>query len=148
IEAAAAAIPPSYVPHIVVLSDGNQTTGDALKAALRAKMPISTVPLKTREEPEVQVSAVNVPAQVRQGEPFNVEIVIDSNHDVKGQAMIELFRGAHKVLSEKHTIKKGENRFIIPQSLTQERLATYTAKIRFDSEGQDTLLDNNTASGL
>src|SRR5438270_99045 len=32
IEAAAAAIPPSYVPHIVVVSDGNQTAGDALKA--------------------------------------------------------------------------------------------------------------------
>src|SRR5205807_5646723 len=79
IEVASAAIPPSYVPHIVLLSDGNQTTGDALKAALRGGVPISAVPLATRTEPEVAVAAVGVPAQVREGEPFFVEVTIDSN---------------------------------------------------------------------
>ena len=34
IEVAAAAIPPFYVPEILLLTDGNQTTGDALNAAL------------------------------------------------------------------------------------------------------------------
>src|SRR5262245_33786220 len=48
IEAAAGAMPPNYVPHIVLLTDGNATDGDTLKAALRAGVPISTVPLKTR----------------------------------------------------------------------------------------------------
>jgi Mg-chelatase subunit ChlD len=144
IEAAAAAIPPSFVPHVVLLSDGNQTAGDALKAALRAGLPVSTVPLKTRDDPEVQVSAVHVPAQVREGEPFNVEVVIDSNHDDEG--MIEVFRGPHKLLGERRKLKKGENRFQFRQSLTQERLATYTVKVR--ALQYDTLLDNNTASGL
>src|SRR5262249_26920657 len=109
IEAAAAALPPSYVPHIVLFSDGNQTHGDALKAALRAGVPISAVPLKTRDDPEVQVSAVNVPAQVREGEPFYVEAVIDANHDDEGT--IEVYRNEHKILSEKQKIRKGENRF-------------------------------------
>src|SRR5205085_3885581 len=144
VEAAAAAIPPSYVPHIVILSDGNQTAGDALKAALRAKVPVSTVPLKTREDPEVQVSAVQVPAQVREGEPFNVDVVIDANHDDEGT--IEVFQGEHKILSERRKLKKGENRFQFKQALTKERLATYTVKIR--GLQKDTLLDNNTASGL
>ncbi len=45
---AAAAIPPSYVPRIVLLSDGNQTAGDALQAALRGGVPVSTVPLPAR----------------------------------------------------------------------------------------------------
>jgi Ca-activated chloride channel homolog len=144
IEAAAGAIPPSYVPHIVLLSDGNQTSGDALKAALRAGIPVSVVPLKTREDPEVQVSAVEVPAQVREGEPFNVEVVIDTNHDDEGT--VEIYRGPHKVLSERHRLKTGENRFRFRQSLTQDRLAIYTAKIR--GLQRDTLLDNNTASGL
>jgi Ca-activated chloride channel homolog len=143
IEAAAAAIPPSYVPHIVVLSDGNQTAGDALKAALRAGIPVSTVPLKTRDDPEVQVSAVNVPAQVREGEPFHVEAVIDSNHD--DEVNVEIFRNEHKIHSERQKIKKGENRFKFRQSLTSERLATYTVKV---SGAKDTLLDNNSAFGL
>lgn len=143
IEAAAAGVPPSYVPHLVLLSDGNQTAGDALKAALRAGVPVSTVPLKTRDDPEVQVSAVNVPAQVREGEPFYVEAVLDANHD--DEATVEVFRNEHKILSEKQKIKKGENRFRFRQTLERERLATYTVKVK---GAKDTLLDNNSAFGL
>src|SRR5262249_4500889 len=152
LEVAAAAIPPDYVPHIVVLSDGNQTAGDALKAALRVSapaagaksgIPISAVPLSPRSEPQQQVSAVNVPAQVREGEPFYVEVVIDANHDDEGT--IEVFRGAHKVASETKQVKKGENRFRFPQTVTGEKLAQFTAHI---SGFNDYLQDNNSASGL
>ncbi|HEY7326259.1 MAG TPA: FixH family protein [Gemmataceae bacterium] len=143
LEVASAAIPPSYVPHIVLLGDGNQTKGDALKASLRAGVPISTVPLSTRSDPEVQVSSVQVPAQVREGEPFYVEVVIDSNHDDQGT--IEVFRGDHKVVSEQKKIKKGENRFRFRQSLTNERLAQLSVRIDGFS---DRLQDNNSASGL
>ncbi|HJT36300.1 MAG TPA: FixH family protein [Pirellulales bacterium] len=144
IEAAAGSAPPAYVPQIVLLTDGNQTEGDALRAALRAGMPVSTVPLKTRDDPEVQVSSVNVPAQVREGEPFYVEVAIDANHDDEGQ--IEVYRGAHKVAGERRPIKKGENRLRFQQSITDERLAQYT--VRVSGLKQDTLLDNNTESGL
>ncbi len=152
IEAAAAAMPPDYVPRIVLLTDGNQTRGDALQAALatahrggrREPIPITTVPLPTRDDPDVQVSAVKVPAQVREGEPFYVEVVIDSNHDDEG--LIEVFRGAHKVLSERKPLKKGENKFRFPQSIQRERLAEYSAKI--SGLKQDTLLDNNSDNGL
>ncbi|MBM3970417.1 MAG: VWA domain-containing protein [Planctomycetes bacterium] len=152
IEAAAATMPPDYVPRIVLLTDGNQTRGDALQAALattnrggrRELIPITTVPLPTRDDPEVQLSQVKVPAQVREGEPFYVEVVIDSNHDDEG--LIEVFRGAHKVLSETRPLKMGENRFRFPQSIQRERLAEYSAKI--SGVQQDTLLDNNSDSGL
>jgi Mg-chelatase subunit ChlD len=152
IDAAAAAMPPDYVPRILLLTDGNQTRGDALQAALatanrsgrREPIPITTVPLPTRDDPEVQLSAVKVPAQVREGEPFYVEVVIDSNHDDEG--LIEVFRGAHKVLSETKPLKKGENRFRFPQSIQRERLAEYSAKV--SALTQDTLLDNNSDSGL
>jgi uncharacterized membrane protein len=144
IEAAAGFTPPGYVPQFVLLSDGNQTAGDALKAALRSGVPISTIPLATRTEPEVQVSMVQVPAQVREGEPFYVEVVIDSNHDDEG--LIHVYRGAHQVVSERRPIKKGENRFRFQQSITQERLANYSARIQ--SLKSDTLLDNNAETGL
>lgn len=144
IEAAAGAMPPSYVPRIVLVTDGNQTSGDALRAALRAKIPVTTIPFSTRPDPEVQVSAVNVPAQVREGEPFYVEVVIDSNHDDEGE--VQVFRGAHRVVAEKKKLKKGENRFKFQQQVSQERLAEYTVKI--GGLKQDALLDNNTESGL
>ncbi|HEV3121285.1 MAG TPA: BatA domain-containing protein, partial [Isosphaeraceae bacterium] len=144
IEVAAAAIPPSYVPEIVILSDGNQTAGDALKAALRAGVAVSTVPLQTRQDPDVQVSAVNVPPQVQQGEPFNVEVVIDSNQE-QNEGEIEVYRGAHKVISEHRKLKKGENRFQFRQTTEQDRLATFTARVRGFHDQQ---LDNNSDFGM
>ena len=144
IEAAAASAPPSYVPRIVLVTDGNQTDGDALRAALRAETPIDTIPLKTRSDPEVQVSRVGVPAQVREGEPFYVEVAIDANHDDEG--MIEVYRGAHKVVGERRKLKKGENRLRFQQSIVDERLAQYT--VRISGLSSDTLLDNNAESGL
>jgi Ca-activated chloride channel homolog len=152
IEAAAAAMPPDYVPRIVLLTDGNQTSGDALQAALatanrhqrREPIPITTVPLPTRDDPEVQLSAVRVPAEVRAGEPFHVEVIVDANHEDEGR--IEVFRGGHKVLSERKRVTKGENRFRFPQSIQTERLAEYAARI--SEFTQDTLLDNNSDSGL
>src|SRR5439155_14570561 len=93
---------------------------------------------------EVQVSAVNVPAQVREGEPFYVEVVVDSNHDDES-GQIEVYRGAHKVVSEKKALTKGENRFRFRQTVTGEKLAHYTARV---SGYKDQFQDNNTASGL
>jgi Ca-activated chloride channel family protein len=144
LEAAVAMVPPGYVPQVVLLSDGNQTRGDALRTSLRAGIPISTVPLPTRKEMEAQISAVNLPAQVRQGEPFFVEVVIDSNHDDEG--LIQVYRGDHEVVHEKKALKKGENRFRFQQSIESERLANFSARISGLKE--DTLLDNNSESGL
>jgi Ca-activated chloride channel family protein len=143
LEVATAAIPPTYVPRVVVLSDGNQTAGDAVRAALRGGVPVSTVPLPTRSDPEVQVSAVSVPAQVRDGEPFYVEVVVDSNHDDEGE--VEVFRGPHKVVGEKVKVKTGESRFRFRQQVTGERMAEYTARVK---NFNDKLLDNNAAKGL
>ncbi len=143
IEVAAASRPPFYVPKIVLVSDGNPTKGEVLKSALRAGASISTVPLPVRNEPEVQVSGINVPAQVRQGEPFRVEVVVDSNHDDEGE--IEVFKGPIKVVSEKRKIKKGENKFQFNQQIENDRLAAYSVRVK---GFKDTLLDNNSDLGL
>lgn len=144
IKAAAGYLPPGYIPHLVLLTDGNETTGDALATAARSRVPISTVPLPTRSEPEVQVSEVNVPAEVREGEPFYVEVVIHSNHDDEG--LIEIFRGDHKVISEQRELKTGENRLRFQQSIERDRLAAFS--VRISGLKEDTLLDNNLDSGL
>jgi len=144
IESAAAYLPPGYVPQIVVLTDGNETAGEALQAAVRSGVPVSTIPLPTRTEPEVQVSEVRVPAEVREGEPFNVEVLIHSNHDDEG--LVEIYRGDHKVVSERRKLVKGENRFRFQQSIERERLAAFA--VRISELGADTLLDNNAESGL
>lgn len=144
VEAAAGFLPPGYVPQIVVLSDGNQTAGDAVAAASRSRVPVTVVSLPTRSEPEVQVSEVQVPAEVREGEPFYVEVKVHSNHEDEGT--IEVFRGDHKVISEVRKLKAGENRFRFQQSIERDRLAAFS--VRISGLSSDTLLDNNSDAGL
>jgi Ca-activated chloride channel homolog len=146
LQVAAAAIPPFYVPRIVLLSDGNPTTGDVLKAAaaFKGKVEVLTAPLPVREGPEVQLSAVTAPAQVLQGEPFNVEVLIDSNHD-DDQGQLEVYRGDIKVAGQPVKLKKGENRIILKQTIDLGGLTPITARLKGYT---DTLLDNNSDFGL
>ena len=153
IEAAVAGIPPHYVPRIVLLSDGNETIGDARRAAMNAGVRIDTLPMATRADKEIQVSAVNVPAQVAQGEPFNVEVIIDSNHE--DEVLVEVYKGEHEVISENEKLKSGENRFRFQQQV--DRPTEFAVRISrpVGTDGlpdidafEDSLVDNNMATGL
>ncbi|MBN2477034.1 MAG: VWA domain-containing protein [Pirellulales bacterium] len=55
IAAAGAAIAETYVPKIVLLSDGYQTTGDGVAAAERTTVPISVKPLPGQPDREILV---------------------------------------------------------------------------------------------
>jgi len=146
LEVAAAAIPPFHVPRIVLVSDGNPTAGDVLKAAaaLRGKVEVMTAPLKGRDDPEVQLSAVSAPAQVQQGEPFKVEVLIDSNHD-DDAGHVEVYRGDMKVADSAIKLRKGENRLVLKQTIDAGGLTPITARLK---GYRDTMLDNNTDFGL
>lgn len=146
IQTAVASIPPSRVPRIVLMSDGNPTNGDGIAAATDAGVPVWTVPLPTRSEPEVQMAAVEAPTQVRQGEPFFVEVVVSSNRDTEGH--VDLYRGDIQigdVDAPPVKIKKGENRFRFQQTLLGQRQETFAARLR---DCDDTLLDNNEAEAI
>jgi Ca-activated chloride channel family protein len=144
IDAAAGYLPPGYVSHLVLLTDGNQTEGDAASAAAQSHVPITTVVLPGRDEPEIQVAGIQVPSEVREGEPFFIDVSIFSNHDDEG--LVEVFRGDHRIASEKQTLKTGENRFRFDQSIERDRMTVF--RVRISEVRQDTLLDNNAESAL
>ncbi len=113
---------------------------------MQGKVEVLTTPLPGRTEPEVQLSAVNAPAQVLQGEPFNVEVLVDSNHD-DDQGRIEVYRGDIKVADQPVKLKTGENRVVLKQTIDLGGLTPITARLK---GYRDTLLDNNSdfAPGL
>jgi Ca-activated chloride channel family protein len=146
IEVAAGSIPPGYVPRIVLLTDGNATGGDARDAAMRAGAALWTVPLPARQEPEIQVAEVVAPTQVRQDEPFPIEVVVNSNHDDEGTLEISCnTTKMPKVGETRRKIKKGENRFAFQYRLTHETMATIRAHF---TGVEDTRLDDNSARAL
>ncbi|MDR2441481.1 MAG: VWA domain-containing protein [Planctomycetaceae bacterium] len=143
LEPALALIPPHYVPHLVLLSDGNETAGDILTTAIRGGVAISTVPLPASAEPEVQLTDLKLPVQVRQGEPFYLDIVIQSNYNTEGT--ITLYKDSFKVIEETKPLKIGENIFRFQQSADDQRQQEFSVTVV--ARG-DTILDNNRAARL
>ncbi len=142
IAAVRADIPATFVPKLVLFSDGNQTTGDALAAAKAAGCPIATVPLPGRPKDEVFVSAVATKDQVREGEPFRVDVVIQSTG--KNRGTVKLSRGSQPVDEKQVQLRPGENRVRFRQAVTGQSLVTFMAKL----EGfKDTHAENNEAGG-
>ena len=139
---AIASMPPSRVRRVVLLSDGNATDGgDVVATSAEGGVPIWTVPLPSRSEPEVQLTRVDAPTQVRQGQPFYVEVVVSSNRDTEGY--IDLYRGDIRIGDEapkKVKIKEGENSFRFRQTVLGKRQESFAARLR---GFEDTLLDNN-----
>lgn len=143
IELAALLAPPGYVPQVVLLSDGLETEGDALRAARGSGAPISTVPLNARAEPEVYVAAVQAPPDAREAEPFGVDVVLHSSHDDEGT--VKLFRQDQLVEEQRASVVAGASRVRFVQTIEGERFVRFTARI----EGvRDALSQNNSASAV
>lgn len=72
-------LPPDRPSRIVLLSDGGQTTGDALQAALQAAaqgVPISTVPLVAPPVNDVAITGVDVPRYARAGDHVTLRVTL------------------------------------------------------------------------
>jgi len=143
IERAAVVAPPRYVPQVVLLSDGLETEGDALRTARGSGVPISTVPIESSGGPEVDVSAVQAPGDARQDEPFHVDVTVHSTHDDEG--MVRLFRQDQLVEEQLASVVAGASHVRFVQSIEGDRPVRFTARI----EGfRDTLSQNNSASAV
>ncbi|MDR0327116.1 MAG: hypothetical protein LBI05_02340, partial [Planctomycetaceae bacterium] len=106
---ALAMIPPNYVSHLVVISDGNETRNNVLTTAARSGAVVSALPLPSSTDPEVQVTDIKMPSHVRQGEPFYLDVVIQSN--VETEAVLTLYKNPLKLLEERKPLRIGENVF-------------------------------------
>ena len=146
IDQAAASVPSGYVSHLVMATDGIETEGDALSSAVNDGICISVVELPRDEQPQVQVSDVNLPADVRLGEPFDVEVTITANYE--GSGRLSLFRNDLRVdvgTSNRVSFPAGETVLRLRQQVDEASAAVFTARI--DADG-DTLLDDNALSGI
>jgi Ca-activated chloride channel family protein len=89
-----ALIPPDASGRLVLFSDGNQTTGDALAAAaevsapalaaMGASVPIDTVPLRFELTEEVAIESVDAPPTAAAGATINVRVVLSATTATTG----------------------------------------------------------------
>ncbi len=88
---AAAWLPADLVPRIVLITDGKENRGSAVRAAWQARelgIPIDVYPLAGRPKPELRLANVSFPALAFAGEKFPIELTVESPREADGSVTI------------------------------------------------------------
>ena len=127
---------------VVLLSDGRETTGSARAASVAARalgVEILGVPLGPRgTRDEVRVRSMLAPSVVRSGEPFEVQVMIESRSAAR--AHLVLLRDGAVLREEEVRLAPGTNRYVIHEEAPESGLREYEAIINSES---DLLPENN-----
>jgi uncharacterized membrane protein len=144
IRLATAAFPEAGQRRVVVLSDGNQTTGDALQAVLAARplgVSVDVVPLGAERGQDVLIQKVTVPSKLKKGQTFEVKIFVESDRATR--ANLSLYRNEQLLGTQPVDLQPGKNLYSFAQTL--EEAGFYTYDVRLDAPG-DTVAQNNRAT--
>ncbi len=145
IRLATAAFPETGQKRIVLLSDGNETSGDAEAAVLSARslgVSVDVVPLGSARANDVSIQKLGLPPRVKKGQTFDVKIFAHS--DQKQTATLRLYQNDQFLGEQKVELEAGKNLFTFPQTLEQPGFYSYNAVL--DAPG-DPLPQNNRAAG-
>jgi uncharacterized membrane protein len=133
---------------LVVLSDGNETVGDAAQAAQAAAMDGIQIDVvkpdaAARRGAEVVLSDVETPEQVTKGEPFQIRVLADATAATTG--VIRVDRDGVPVARMPVNLSKGQNAFVMSQQAEAPGFYKYRAVL--ETEG-DTDARNNVGMGF
>ena len=141
-----AAFPEAGQKRLVLFSDGNENTGDALSALLAAKplgVSLDVVPLGVERSGDVSVQKLGLPANIKKGQTFEAKIFAVS--DKAQPAKVRLYRNDQLLGEQKVQLDAGKNLFSFPQTLAEPGFYGY--QVQVEVEG-DTVPQNNKASSF
>jgi Mg-chelatase subunit ChlD len=110
-----ALFPSSAARRMMILSDGDQTSGDALAAAQFAAasgIQIISLPFIKQPGSEVLVSAVDAPSRLLPGEKFDLDVSIQAAEAV--QAVVRVLAGDKVIYEQPHDLHRGIQTFSLP----------------------------------
>jgi len=141
-----ALLPLDTARRMVILSDGIETTGDALEAARLAATSgaqILVVPFRVTGSSEAMLTDVHAPPRLRQGEEFGLEVKIDST--LEQTVGVRVFAGAAVVYEGTLELNKGENPFTLPLTAGTPGFSAYRVQItpQDATAGTDQFYQNN-----
>jgi uncharacterized membrane protein len=140
-----AMFPADAAQRLVILSDGVETTGNAVEAARLASVMgvrIDVVPLQRKSGPEVIVSEVRAPGTVNEGEIFDLEVTVESQTD--SQATMTVLSGGTVVYSDAISLKQGSNSFTLPLRAPKQGFNDLQVRVDPTTNGADTFYQNNS----
>ncbi len=139
-------LPSGMLPRVALLSDGNETRGDALAAAKRCAahgIRVYTVPYEADNKTEVLLEDLRVPAEVKKGQSFSIAAV--AHADAATQAHFILYRDGFKVREQDMELVAGANTLTFEEKAPGDGLTKYELHVRAD---KDFYADNNVSSGI
>ena len=144
---ALAALPLERAKRIVLLSDGQETTGKSVEELDLMKtqgIAIDTIPLSSGPSGrEVLLEELTVPFDVNRNEPFNLKAVIYSTHPTS--AVLRVFKDNQYVGEQRLVLREGRQILDLPQQIDRGGLHAFRAVIESTS---DTHGENNQANAL
>ena len=159
IQRAKAMFPFDSAKRIVLVTDGNQNLGNAqreAKAATAAGVSIDVVPVMLVPRNEVAVEKIDVPANARRGQPFEMRVVLGndapegSERSVAGKLRIVRKTGEREetIVTQEIVVPPGKRVFTISEEIDQPDFYTYEAKFSPDDPEADGMTQNNVASAF
>ncbi len=131
IRLASAIFPDGKNRRIVLLTDGNETQGDALDASAVAKVQdveIDVVSLAPNTPTaETLLAETFAPDEVKIGEPFNLEVVVEAQKPAEGTLIVD--RDGTPVKQVKVSLTPGKNRISIPIRTESEGFHRYQVRL-------------------
>ena len=154
---AQASMPEDTSRRIVIVTDGNENLGQAKKLAARiagSGIGIDVVPVLLSSENEVLVEKIDIPNNIRKGQPFEARVVVNNYADSDTEkSSTGKLRVTQKVngevqllLEENVALNPGKNVFPLQHQIDQPAAYIYNAEFVPDTVDGDGLTQNNKAT--
>ena len=132
-----AAIPPGYLPHVVVISDGNENQGSTARAIAqieRLHIPVDTIPLSGRSEQSIELASIATPHDAYAGEQIPIDLSIDAPRPVR--ATIEIFAEGKPLGSQSVQLNGGLNAVRVHARVDSSGATAISGVIRTEQLGE------------
>jgi uncharacterized membrane protein/Mg-chelatase subunit ChlD len=154
---AQASMPEDTARRIVIVTDGNENVGQARKLVARVAasgIGIDVVPVILNAASEVLVEKIDLPSNIRKGQPFEARVVLNNYTNdtsvgpVKGKLRVTQKVGGEEtlLLEESITLDAGKNVFPLRHQIEQPAAYIYEAEFVPASDSDDGLRQNNSAT--
>jgi Mg-chelatase subunit ChlD len=126
-------LPAGHLPRVLVLSDGNQTQGDVVSEAYRARelgVRVSWQTYAARRTEEIRVVGITAPGDVKMGAPFDLGVEVWSTHDDEVTLALSQDEFPNPLEPRKTVrLREGRNRVVFRSQARRAGHATYRARL-------------------
>ena len=141
-----AAFPETGQKKLVLISDGNENSGDAIAALLAARglgITLDVIPRGIERAGDASVEKVSVPSRLKKGQVFEPKVFVEATEAQSGT--LRIYRNDELLGEQKVQLTRGKNLFSFSQKLDESGFYRYDAQL--DVTG-DSLPQNNRGTAF